>query len=113
MNKSPDIDAVFKALADPTRRKIVEVLSTSDPLTVNRIAGMFNMTRQGVTKHLTVLEEAGVLKTTFRGRERLNEINPESLELLVDWTNYHHRFWRSRLAVLKEQIEARRGKKPR
>lgn len=113
MNRPPDIDAVFKALADPTRRKIVEVLSTSDPLTVNRIAAMFNMTRQGVSKHLAVLEEAGVIRTRFRGRERLNEIVPESLELLVDWTEFYNRYWRSRLAVLKEQIEARRGKKPR
>ncbi len=99
------IQGAFRALADPTRREILLHLSTSD-MTINDVAGHFDMTRAAVKKHLTILEEGALISVRPRGRERVNSLRPEGLKTATDWLDYFHRFWDQRLGALKTAAEA-------
>jgi uncharacterized protein YndB with AHSA1/START domain/DNA-binding transcriptional ArsR family regulator len=70
------MDAVFRALADPTRRRLLDGLRAEDGQTLGRLCASLDMTRQSVTQHLTVLEEANLISTVRRGREKLHYLNP-------------------------------------
>ena len=71
-----DTDLLFKSLADPSRRKLLDQLHAHDGQTLNELCAHLDMTRQGVTQHLTVLEAANLVATTWRGREKLHFLNP-------------------------------------
>ena len=80
MGKKERINSIFKAIADPTRREIFHLLMlASTALSLSQIAEQFDMSRQGITKHVKLLEEAGLIKTIERGRERFCEPNPTPL----------------------------------
>jgi DNA-binding transcriptional ArsR family regulator len=70
------VDAVFKALADPTRRSLLDELFREDGQTLSALEGRFSMTRIGVMKHLKLLEDAGLVATKRRGREKFHYLNP-------------------------------------
>lgn len=103
--KDDTINSVLTALADPTRRQIVEILSDGDDRTLSEITSHFGMSRQAVTKHLTILNQAGVVVSERRGRDRSNRLRPRGLEPLRQWFNYYSTFWDDRLLALKRQVE--------
>ena len=78
------MDAVFKALADPTRRELLDELFIEDGQTFHALEARFDMTRYGVMKHLRQLEEAGLVVIRRRGREKLHFLNPVSIRLVHD-----------------------------
>ncbi len=100
------MDLVFKALADPTRRELLDELFRQDGQPLNELAGRFSMTRIGVAKHLQLLEDAGLVVTKRRGREKLHFLNPIPVRLVHDrWVSKYTEGWASGLADLKHELE--------
>jgi DNA-binding transcriptional ArsR family regulator len=100
------MENVFKALADITRREILDVLFVEDGQTLGELTSRFEMTRFGVMKHLGVLEEAGLIVTQRRGREKLHYLNPIPIRLVHDrWINKYRGPQVGALAELKQQME--------
>ena len=102
----PSVDAVFKALADPTRRDLLDALFAEDGQTLTALEERVPMTRFGVMKHLKVLEEAGLVVTRKRGREKLHFLNPVPIRLIHDrWVSKYAEPWAAALTELKTQLE--------
>ena len=100
------MDAVFKALADSTRRELLDELFERDGQTLSALEGRLPMTRFGVMKHLRVLEEAGLLATRRRGREKLHFLNPVPIRLVHDrWVSKYAEPWAATLSGLKTYLE--------
>src|ERR1700754_3244942 len=100
------MDAVFKALADPTRRDLLDQLFKRDGQTLLSLRGGVPMTRFGVMKHLAVLEEAGLVTTRRRGREKLHFLNPVPIRLIHDrWVSKYAAPWTAALSDLKRELE--------
>jgi len=100
------MDAVFRALADPTRRSLLDELFEQDGQTLSALEGRLPMTRIGVMKHLRVLEAAGLVTTKRRGREKLHFLNPVPIRLVHDrWVSKYAEPWAATLSGLKKQIE--------
>jgi len=99
-------DRVFKALADPTRRFLLDLLFTRDGRTLTELESELEMTRFGVMKHLRVLEEAGLVVTRRSGREKLHFLNAVPIRLIHDrWIDKYRERRVSALAELKTQLE--------
>ena len=96
--------SAFRALADPTRRDILRMLG-NDAMTIGQVASQFDMTRAAVKKHLTVLNDGGLITVETRGRERINRLSPAGLAPVLSWLEYFDRFWDDRLDALKTAIE--------
>ncbi len=100
------MDEVFKALADPTRRELLDELFRSDGQTLSALEERFEMTRFGVMKHLKQLEEAGLIVTRRRGREKLHFLNPVPIRLIHDrWVSKYAEPWAAALSDLKQELE--------
>jgi len=100
------MDEVFKALADPTRRELLDELFRSDGQTLSALGERFEMTRFGVMKHLRQLEEAGLVVTRRRGREKLHFLNPVPIRLIHDrWVSKYAEPWAAGLSDLKRDLE--------
>jgi uncharacterized protein YndB with AHSA1/START domain len=100
------MDEVFKALADPTRRGLLDELFREDGQTLSALEERLPMTRFGVMKHLKVLEEAGLVVTRRRGREKLHFLNPVPIRLVHDrWVSKYAEPWAATLTGLKHQLE--------
>jgi uncharacterized protein YndB with AHSA1/START domain/DNA-binding transcriptional ArsR family regulator len=100
------MDAVFRALADPTRRKLLDELFDEDGQTLTALEERLPMTRFGVMKHLRVLEEANLVTTRRRGREKLHFLNPVPIRLVHDrWVSKYAEPWAATLSGLKTSIE--------
>jgi len=100
------VDTVFKALADPTRRRLLDALFRKDGQTLRALEARFRMTRFGVMKHLKVLEEAGLVVTTRQGREKLHFLNPVPIRLVHDrWVSKYREPWADALVGLKKELE--------
>jgi DNA-binding transcriptional ArsR family regulator len=103
---SGDMDAVFKALADPTRRQLLDELFARDGQTLTELESQVPMTRFGVMKHLKVLEEANLVTTKRRGREKLHFLNPVPIRLVHDrWVSKYAEPWAATLSGLKRRLE--------
>lgn len=101
------MDAVFRALADPTRRALLDELFREDGQTLGALEERFDMTRFGVMKHLKVLEEAGLVVTRRRGREKLHHLNPVPIRLVHDrWVSKYAEPWAATLSGLKTRLES-------
>jgi DNA-binding transcriptional ArsR family regulator len=101
-----DDDRVFKALADPTRRFLLDRLFTRDGRTLTELESELEMTRFGVMKHLRVLEDAGLVVTRRSGREKLHFLNPVPIRLVHDrWIDKYTEQQVSALAGLKHELE--------
>lgn len=102
------MDAVFRALADPTRRSLLDDLFGEDGQTLTALERRVPMTRIGVMKHLRVLEDAGLVATKRRGREKLHFLNPVPIRLVHDrWVSKYAEPWVATLSDLKHELEAR------
>jgi uncharacterized protein YndB with AHSA1/START domain len=102
------MDAVFRALGDPTRRGLLDELFKQDGQTLNALEARVPMTRFGVMKHLRVLEEAGLVVTRRRGREKLHFLNPVPIRLVHDrWVSKYAEPWAATLSGLKHTLEDR------
>ena len=100
------MDEVFRALADPTRRSLLDELYKRDGQTLSELEQRLPMTRFGVMKHLRVLEEAGLVVTRRRGREKLHFLNPVPIRLVHDrWVSKYAEPWAAALTGLKKRIE--------
>ena len=100
------MDEVFRALADPTRRSLLDELYTRDGQTLSELEQRLPMTRFGVMKHLRVLEEAGLVVTRRRGREKLHFLNPVPIRLVHDrWVSKYAAPWAATLSGLKAELE--------
>ena len=101
------MDDVFRALADPTRRALLDELFREDGQTLVALEAHFDMTRFGVMKHLKLLEEAGLVVTTRRGREKLHFLNPVPIRLVHDrWVSKYAEPWTATLSELKQTLES-------
>jgi uncharacterized protein YndB with AHSA1/START domain/DNA-binding transcriptional ArsR family regulator len=99
-------DTVFKALADPTRRRLLDELFRRDGQTLSDLENRFEMTRFGVMKHLRQLEEAGLVVTRRRGREKLHFLNPVPIRLVHDrWVSKYAEPWAAALSELRQRLE--------
>src|ERR1700753_1019358 len=100
------MDAVFKALADPTRRQLLDELFRQDGQTLGALEARLPMSRFGVMKHLRVLEEANLVVTRRRGREKLHFLNPVPIRLVHDrWVSKYAEPWVAGLSELKSHLE--------
>jgi uncharacterized protein YndB with AHSA1/START domain len=100
------VDDVFRALADPTRRSLLDELFRRDGQTLGELEGRFAMSRFGVMKHLKQLEEAGLVVTRRRGREKLHFLNPVPIRLVHDrWVSKYAEPWVATLSGLKHRLE--------
>src|SRR5713226_9773562 len=101
-----DVDKVFKALADPGRRQLLDRLHADNGQTLGQLCGHLDMTRQAVTKHLKLLEAANLVATIWRGREKLHYLNPVPiLEIADRWIGKYERGRLRALAELKKHLE--------
>jgi DNA-binding transcriptional ArsR family regulator len=99
-------DLVFRALADPSRRHLLDLLFERDGRTLTELDSELDMTRFGVMKHLKVLEEAGLVTTRRHGREKLHFLNPVPIRLVHDrWIDKYTEHKISALAELKTELE--------
>jgi DNA-binding transcriptional ArsR family regulator len=100
------MDAVFKALADGSRRKLLDALHKDNGQTLTQLCGHLDMTRQAVTKHLAILEAANLVTTVRRGREKLHYLNPTPLhEIYERWIGKYERHRLQALSDLQKGLE--------
>lgn len=97
--------AVFEAMADPTRRALLERLRLGGPLSLNGLADGVPMTRQAVTKHVDVLRQAGLVTVRRRGRERMHELDPAPMREVADFLAPYAAAWDERLERLAAHLE--------
>src|SRR6188768_1568246 len=102
------MDAVFKALADASRRKLLDELFRNNGQTLGDLCARLDMTRQAVSKHLALLEEANLVAVVWRGREKLHYLNPVPIHDIADqWIGKFERSRLQALGDLKKALEAR------
>jgi len=100
------ITKILKAIADPTRREIFHVLViATTALPITQIANQFKMSRQGVTKHIKTLEEAGLVYINAKGRERYCTANAKSLAVVSEWMKFYEKFWNNALNDLDSYLD--------
>ncbi len=106
------MDAVFKALADSSRRKLLDALRAENGQTLSELCKHLDMTRQAVTKHLVLLETANLIAVVWRGREKRHYLNPVPLhEIYERWIGKYERHRLQALSDLKKGLEETKTKK--
>lgn len=95
---------VFQAIADPTRRAIIDLISQR-PINANTIAEQFNVSRQAISLHLKILSECDLLNVQQNGRERLYNAKLEKLNEVYEWVEQYRKLWTGRLNALKDFVE--------
>jgi DNA-binding transcriptional ArsR family regulator len=110
MAERRDPDVLFKALADPSRRKLLDLLHAHDGRTLGQLCEHLDMTRQGVTQHLDLLEAANLVATVRRGREKLHFLNPVPLQEIYErWIAKFEKPRLKALSELKQRLEKAHG----
>jgi len=110
MAERRDTDVLFKALADPSRRKLLDLLNAHDGRTLGQLCEPLDMTRQGVTQHLDLLEAANLVATVRRGREKLHFLNPVPLQEIYErWIAKFEKPRLKALLELKQRLEKAHG----
>jgi DNA-binding transcriptional ArsR family regulator len=110
MSQIHDTDTLFKALADPSRRKLLDLLHAHDGRTLNELCEHLDMTRQGVAQHLDLLEAANLVATMRRGREKLHFLNPVPLQEIYErWIAKFEKPRLKALSNLKQRLEKENG----
>ena len=108
--QSARLDGVFNALCDPTRRAILARLTDADAR-VTDIAAEFPISLNSISKHIRMLERAGLLRRSVHGREHVLSLNAGPLAEAQAWIERYRRFWEGRLAALDAYVTARKGKR--
>jgi DNA-binding transcriptional ArsR family regulator len=103
-----NLDHVYGAIADPTRRAILIMLAEGDEVNVSFLAEQFPISLNGVSKHIKVLERAGLVERTVQGREHLLRLRPEPLRDAARWLVHYRGFWEQRLDALEELVAKKR-----
>ena len=99
------ISKVLKAIADPTRREIFHALVVASvAMPITQISEQFEISRQGVTKHIKTLEDAGLIKISSQGRERFCMADPKPLKMVYDWLGFYDKFWDDALDRLGDHL---------
>jgi DNA-binding transcriptional ArsR family regulator len=111
---SPQLDSIFHALGDPTRRKMLREL-TEGERTVSQLAEPFAMSLAAASKHIKALESAGLVRRDVKGRTHFVRLDPAALAGAFEWLKYYERFWSGRLVVLERLLrdEVRKSPKPK
>lgn len=107
MSASTQLRDVFDAVADPTRRQLIRVLAEADTveLPLHELTPRFSMGRTAVSKHLTVLKEAGIVVDRKVGRETKYKLNAEPLREIQDWVSFYSKYWNSNMIRLGHLLE--------
>lgn len=101
-----NITKILKAIADPKRREIFHALViASSALSITQISGQFDISRQGVTKHIKTLESAGLVEITAQGRERFCVADAKPLKKVSEWVNFYNKFWDTALGNLESFLD--------
>jgi DNA-binding transcriptional ArsR family regulator len=100
---SEELDAVYSAISHPVRRRLLGLVARSGAR-VTELATPFPMSLAAVSKHIRVLEEAGLVRRAIHGREHLLTLEPSPLMPAADWLDTYRSFWEGRLAVLEERL---------
>ena len=102
-----DLDQVWKALSDPTRRSILDLLREGPKTTTGIVEAFPEMTRHAVMKHIDVLRDSGLVITREEGRRRINSLNPVPIRQIYDrWMSPFSELWSSTLLRLKDDVES-------
>ena len=105
----PPLDSVFHALADPTRRAMLDKLAAG-ACTVGELAGPFDISLAGASKHIQVLQRAGLIRREVQGRVHTCSLDARPLHMGAEWMRHYERFWTRKLDVLEALLEAGDGK---
>lgn len=108
MHNIETVENVFNAVADPTRRRILERLRADGPLSIKELAVPLPISRQAVTKHLDALRAAGLIRMQRAGRERLHFLVADPLREVADWLEPYAEEWDRRLERLKQHLEEKK-----
>ncbi|NKC11134.1 MAG: metalloregulator ArsR/SmtB family transcription factor [Gammaproteobacteria bacterium] len=106
MVENKHYDKVFHALADGTRRQIVAALAAGGEHSVSTLSAPHTISLAAISKHLRVLEGAGLVQRRVAGRQHFLRLNPTTLALAQDWLSFHLNFWNERLNALERLLEA-------
>jgi DNA-binding transcriptional ArsR family regulator len=101
----------FSALAEPTRRSILELLARSGPMTATEIYDQYQVTHPAISQHLKVLREARLVLVEKRGQQRIYKVNPEAMQEVEDWARKVTQHWNQRFDALELVIEAEKKKR--
>lgn len=99
----------FTALADPTRRAILELLAQHGELPAGEIAAQFDVSGPAVSQHLKVLREAGLVRVERRAQQRIYRLNPEGMRDVEEWVGHTRRVWERRLDALEAFLKSEKG----
>jgi DNA-binding transcriptional ArsR family regulator len=105
--ESETLDHIFLALGSPVRRRILHYLAESGEATVTEIAAPFDVSLNAISKHMKVLEKAGLIQRDIRGREHYCRLHPQTLNDSAEWLNYYRQFWTTRLDAMEQRLLAR------
>ncbi|MGH9845614.1 MAG: ArsR/SmtB family transcription factor [Blastocatellia bacterium] len=109
---SDELDAVWKALSDPTRREILDLLRQGPRTTTEIVEAFPHLTRFGVMKHIDVLRAAGLIDTREEGRQRVNSLNAVPIRQIYErWVSRYEELWADKLLRIKEDVEKGRSQK--
>jgi DNA-binding transcriptional ArsR family regulator len=101
---SENLDTIFYALSDATRREMVRLMAVQER-TVSELAAPFDMSLAAASKHIKVLERAGLLRRTVRGRTHTCRLDPESLSAATKWLRFYERFWNTQFDALERELQ--------
>ena len=107
--KSGHLDGVFNALCDPTRRAILARLTDTDAR-VTDIAAQFPISLNSISKHIRMLERAGLVRREISGRDHVLSLNAAPLSEAAQWIEHYRRFWEGRLAALEKYVTSKKRK---
>ncbi|MEC0094046.1 ArsR/SmtB family transcription factor [Paenibacillus macquariensis] len=105
MNEKSQVRDVYDAIADPTRRKLLQMLADVEELPLHEITVHFQMGRTAVSKHLAILKDADLVMTRKVGRETRYRLNATPLQEIQDWVSFYEGFWKERFGKLKLLLE--------
>ncbi|WP_210467873.1 metalloregulator ArsR/SmtB family transcription factor [Sporosarcina sp. 6E9] len=108
MNRTGPKRDVYEAVADPTRRKLIQILSDVEELPLHELTPHFQMGRTAVSKHLTILRDAHLVSVRKVGRETRYRLNAAPLQEIQDWVAFYEDFWKARMTKLHQLLEEKK-----
>ncbi|UQZ85664.1 Transcriptional repressor SdpR [Paenibacillus konkukensis] len=96
---------VYSAIADPTRRALLRLLAGAEELPLNELTAHFQMGRTAVSKHLTILKDAGLVTSRKAGRETRYRLHAAPLREVEDWVSFYRKFWTERMSLLNQLLQ--------